>query len=94
MTGVQTCALPIYGYSFKGGMDYQVAENSTLSFSGGIGNFSFGRGGTTRIESYSLPGTARLYEITSSGFEMSHDYYNLNLDFQNKFNDEGHQLDA
>jgi len=82
------------GYSFQGGVDYQLSQKSSLSVSGRAGNFTFGRGGNTRIETYSNPVTRNMYEISSGGFDMSHDYYSLNLDFQSKFNDEGHKLDA
>ncbi|HKL37755.1 MAG TPA: TonB-dependent receptor [Bacteroidales bacterium] len=82
------------GYSFQGGIDYQLSQKSSLSFSGRAGNFTFGRGADTRIETYAMPATMHEYEISSSGFDMSHDYYSLNLDFQSKFNEEGHKLDA
>ena len=82
------------GYSFQGGVDYQLSQKSSLSVSGRAGNFTFGRGGNSRIETYSNPVSRNMYEISSSGFDMSHDYYSLNLDFQSKFNDEGHKLDA
>jgi len=82
------------GYSFKGGVDYHLTDNSTLSFSGRAGNFSFGRGGSTRIQTYTMPASNREYQISSTNFDISHNYYTLNLDFQNKFNEKGHKLDA
>jgi outer membrane receptor protein involved in Fe transport len=82
------------GYSAKAGMDYHFNESSTLSFSARAGNFSFGRGGSTRIESYTMPASQRSYEISSTHFDISHDYVAFNLDFQNKFNDKGHKLDV
>ena len=82
------------GYSFKGGVDYHLTGNSTLSFSGRAGNFSFGRGGSTRIETYTMPASNRQYQLSSTHFDISHNYYTLNLDFQNQFNEKGHKLDA
>lgn len=82
------------GYSFKAGMDYNFTDNTSLTFSGRAGNFSFGRSGSTRIETYTEPASDRAYQLSSTSFDISRNYYNLNLDFQHKFNDEGHKLDA
>ena len=82
------------GYSFEGGLDYNITDNSSLTFTGSVGKFGFGFGGRTRIHTYSNPGSSPGYEITSSDNDMNNTYYNLNLDYQNKFNDNGHELDA
>jgi outer membrane receptor protein involved in Fe transport len=82
------------GYSFEGGIEYSVTNNSSLSLSGSLGNFGFGRGGSKKIKTYTRPASYREYQITSNSFDINNHYYNVNLDYQNKFNGKDHKLDA
>ncbi|MCF8335787.1 MAG: TonB-dependent receptor family protein [Bacteroidales bacterium] len=82
------------GYSFEAGIEYSMTESSSLTLSGRAGTFGFGGGGETQIHTYTNPGSASNYEITSTDNDMSDDYYRVDLDYQNKFDEDGHQLDA
>lgn len=82
------------GYSFEGGIEYNFTKSSSLSLIGDVGSFGFGRGGNTKTETYTEPGTNHNYEQTSNESDMNRNYYNFNLDYQNRFDKEDHELSA
>ncbi|MFO8236248.1 MAG: TonB-dependent receptor family protein [Bacteroidales bacterium] len=80
------------GYSAKGGIDYYVTDNSTLTFSAQTGTYGFGMDAFSKT-ARSRPDFFR-HEISNSGFDSDHNYYRLSMDFQNNFDDNGHQLNS
>ncbi|MEF8984097.1 MAG: TonB-dependent receptor [Bacteroidales bacterium] len=82
------------GYSFEGGIEYNFTESSSLSLIGDVGSFGFERGGSTKTETYTGPGTHHNYELASNTSDMNRNYYNINLDYQNRFDKEDHELSA
>ncbi len=82
------------GYSVKGGFDYYLTDNSTLSLAGKVGTFGFSMGANTQTTRISQPIDLYNYEISNSSFDVDHNYYTLSLDYQNKFDDNGHTLNA
>ncbi|MFP4621835.1 MAG: TonB-dependent receptor domain-containing protein [Bacteroidales bacterium] len=82
------------GYSFEGGIEYNFSENSSLSVTGDVGSFGFKRGGTTHTKSYTDPNTNRNFELTSNESDMTRNYHNVNLDYQNNFDKDNHELSA
>ncbi|MFW5945161.1 MAG: outer membrane beta-barrel family protein, partial [Bacteroidota bacterium] len=84
----------IGGYSFEGGIEYNFTESSSLSLIGDVGSFGFERGGSTKTETYTEPGTNHNYELASNTSDMNRNYYNINLDYQNRFDKEDHELSA
>ena len=85
------------GYSVKTGVDYQLTPSSTVSLTGKLGNFGFGHDMERKsIRTVSAPNSTidPRYSLSNSMFDIDHDYYSVSLDYQNKFNDKGHQLDG
>ena len=83
------------GYSFKTGFDYQLNESSNISLSGRFGNFGFGNDMERKTTRFIEPSNAQPdYIFSKSDFSINHDYYSLSLDYQNKYEEEGHKLDG
>ena len=81
-------------YSFEAGLDYSLTKNSSISLSGGLGSFGFGREGTVWTETYTRPYSDAKYEKTGSIFDLDNNYYDINLDYQNRFDSKEHKLNA
>lgn len=82
------------GYSFKGGLDYYFTDKSTLSVSAKAGKFGFGFDNNTRITDYTSQAASYDYSRNTSDFGINHDYINLNLNFQQNFDEKEHKLEA
>lgn len=80
--------------SVKGGLDYDVTDNSTLSFSGEVGSYGFNRETYSLIHEYTAPATLDYYARNSSVSERSGLYYNMNLNYTVNFAKPGHKLVA
>lgn len=81
-------------YSFEAGLDYSLTKNSSISLSGSLGSFGFGREGTVWTEKYTQPYSNVEYEKTGSIFDLDNNYYDINLDYQNRFDSKEHKLNA
>ncbi len=82
------------GYSIKGGADWHLSKRSTLTLSGEFGNSNGESGGGGTNENYTTPTSEHIYSVTEEVSERNTDFYTLNMNFQHKFNDEGHNVDA
>ncbi len=82
------------GYALKGGADLYLSEHSTLTLSGEVGysNRSNEGGGTT--ENFTIPSSEHIYSVSEEVSDRENDFYTLNMNFQHKFNDKGHRLEA
>ena len=81
-------------YSFEAGLDYSITKSSSLSLSGGLGSFGFGREGTVWTDIYTDPVSNSTYERTQSLFDLENDYYDVNLDYQKQFDNKQHKVNA
>lgn len=82
------------GYGVKGGFDYYVNKNSTLSFNARYGNHGRSRDFTTFNEITYDPAYAEAFSKSLNTSGSSGDFYSLNLNYTLKFEDPGHQLDV
>ncbi|MGC9344173.1 MAG: TonB-dependent receptor plug domain-containing protein, partial [Bacteroidales bacterium] len=82
------------GYEIKGGFDYNLNEQNTLSFSAEVGNSNFGWGGLQRMREYSEDLSYDDYYLNENRSDFDRDYYDLNLSYTRTFDDEGHKLEA
>ncbi len=81
------------GMRLQGGFDFNIDSKNTLSLSGRLGQFSFGRTGESKENQYYRPARDEsLYFIQDNDFEITRKFYELALDYQLKFNENGHQL--
>ncbi|MBN2214371.1 MAG: TonB-dependent receptor [Bacteroidales bacterium] len=83
------------GIRLRGGFDYNIDSRNTISLSGRIGQFSFGRTTEAKQNEYYQPARDEsLYFIQDNDFEITRKFYELALDYQLKLNENGHQLQA
>jgi len=80
--------------NLKGGFDYTLSEMSNLSLSAALNDRSFERNFTTENHWYDDPFIRdSFYLDNSKGTDQSR-FYNINLDYQKKYDDKGHTLQA
>ncbi len=82
------------GYGFRAGADYYINDMTTLSVMGRLGNYGFGGSSTSNLHVLKTPGDSNLYTRTLNESERSGDYYSGTVNFQHKFDDLGHEIDA
>ncbi len=82
------------GYNFKGGADLYLSDMTTLTLSGEIGNSKNEGSGGGQTENYTVPESFHIYSISEETSKRENDFYSLNMNFQHKFNNEGHRLEA
>jgi len=78
----------------KTGFDYSLSDKSSLSLSAAVNNRKFSRDFTSLNHWYASPFVVDSFyrEITSSSDKSL--FYNLNLDYMKKYNENGHTLQA
>jgi outer membrane receptor protein involved in Fe transport len=81
-------------YSVEAGLDYSITKSSSISLSGGLGSFGFGREGTIRTGIYTDPVSNSNYETTQSLFDLENDYFDVNLDYQKHFDSKQHKVNV
>ena len=84
----------IFGYGFKGGIDYYINDNNTLSISGKYGEREFSRTFSSFYEESTNPVSTKDYYLRSSDVGYSGSSYNLSLNYSLKFKDPNRKLDA
>ncbi|MGQ8338100.1 TonB-dependent receptor domain-containing protein [Sunxiuqinia sp. A32] len=83
------------GYRFKGGLDIYLTDLSTLTFSGTYGEYGRKSGGESTLHEFTLPASTDVYSIEIEDSKREGTYFNTNINFQQKFNEDGtHKLDA
>lgn len=82
------------GYSVKGGMDIQFTKKTDLSLSARVGGYGFGMSHDSRIHIFDIPSTYVTDSNTVSKSDRWGNYFGGQVDFQHKFNDLGHQIEA
>ncbi len=83
------------GFNIRGGADLFLTEMSTLTLSGTFGSFGNERTGGSNLQEFTSPATNSRYMINNNISERGGNLFNTNINFQQKFNDQGtHKLDA
>jgi outer membrane receptor protein involved in Fe transport len=78
--------------NIKSGIDYSINQKSTLSLSGAVTDREFNRNFNSRNHWFTAPASIDSFYIDESNSTDNSLDYNLNLDFINKYDDKGHQL--
>jgi outer membrane receptor protein involved in Fe transport len=78
----------------KSGMDYYIDDKSTLSLSGAVNNRTFSRDFTSKNHWFADPFVRDSFYLDNTVSSTKSQFYNVNLDFQKKFDDQGHTLQA
>jgi outer membrane receptor protein involved in Fe transport len=79
-------------YSFRAGFDLFITEKDMVSFGGTYGNRSGERSSELIYEKFTSINELKNEYLSIDNSSRSGDYFRLNVDYQHKFNDDGHQL--
>lgn len=82
------------GHNFKAGVDLYLSDKSTFTVSGELGKSKSERNGGGETENYTVPASFAIYSVNEEISARKNDFYSVNLNFQHKFNNEGHQIEA
>lgn len=82
------------GHNFKSGIDWYLTDNTTLSLSGELGESKSNRSGNGQTRRFTSPESDRLFSVTEEISERFNDFYEINLNFQHNFNNDGHKIEA
>ncbi len=80
------------GKSVKGGFEYQVSDNTSIGMTGTIGTRSFKNANTGFRHEYDNKGTPDMFKFQDNSSTRGGDYWSSDLNFQQKFNKKGHEL--
>ncbi|HEY4785469.1 MAG TPA: TonB-dependent receptor, partial [Bacteroidales bacterium] len=82
------------GKGVKGGLDYSITNNHSISFSLNYDEHDFGRLMNSKYHEYDKPGTRDTNYLYSTNSVSPHKHFSGNVDYLWKINDNGHQLAA
>ncbi len=80
--------------TFKAGFDYKMSDKDVLSLMSSFGMNQFGHTMTSRDTTYYTPSKAGKLALDDNESLTKTNFYGLDLNWQHKFNDKGHELDA
>jgi len=84
----------IYGYGFKGGVDYYINDNNTLSLSGRYGTREFSRNSNSYYHEWSLPTSIDDYYLRDNDLGYSGSSYKFDLNYTLKLKKPDQKLEA
>jgi len=83
------------GQQLKGGFDYFLSDNTSVTLSGEVGNFNFGGSGGGNLHKYQLPVGIDVYSVQANNSSRSGDYVSATASFLTKFDEKGmHKLEG
>jgi outer membrane receptor protein involved in Fe transport len=82
------------GMNLKGGFDYSINDNSVISLNGTVGKRDFTRDFVTQNKWFTLPASKDSFYLEDGHDTDDDKFYNLNLDFQKRYDHPDHQLQA
>ena len=82
------------GFNVKAGVDLYLGKNTTLTLAGETGNSLSEQNGGGKTENYTNPASFAIYSVNEEISARENDFYSLNANFQHKFNDKGHRIEA
>lgn len=80
--------------SVKGGLDFYLNDNNTLSFTAEYGYAGFYLEMDNKVHEYTNPISTDIYYLNNGGIDLGGNYTNANINFDHKFKQKGHQLVA
>ncbi|MFW6310063.1 MAG: TonB-dependent receptor domain-containing protein, partial [Prolixibacteraceae bacterium] len=83
------------GHSFKSGVDFYLTDMTTLTVAGEVGKSKSERNGRDgETHSYTIPASKEFHSVTEEFSIRTNDFYSGTMNFQHKFNDDEHRLEA
>jgi outer membrane receptor protein involved in Fe transport len=83
-----------YGLDLKGGISYDLGKTTTFSLEGRYGQFEFSRFFTSNIREYQNSLDSLSFSKNKSFVSRNRDFYAINFDFIQRFDDPRHSLTA
>ncbi len=80
------------GLNFKGGIDYYLADKTTVSVGGEYGNGGFGFANLRDVHDYTPMKNYERYFIDDNTIEWDRYFYSLNAGLVQQFRQEGHEM--
>jgi outer membrane receptor protein involved in Fe transport len=83
-----------YGLDLKGGITYDLGRSTTFSLEGRYGQFEFSRNFASNIQEFQSSLDSLSYSKNKSLVSRNRDFYAINFDFIQRFDDPRHTLTA
>ena len=80
------------GYTFKGGLGYNLNEKNTISLEGNYGYGSFARSSSENFHEYTIPASIDTYYKLNESDSRYEDFYSLTLNYEKLFSNKDHKL--
>lgn len=80
------------GYTFKGGISYNLNDKNSFSLEGSMGQHGGGSYTNDYFHEYYMPETEDLYYYSKSNDDRKENFYNLTLNYQRTFDRKDHNL--
>lgn len=82
------------GQEIRGGLELYFNDKNILTLSANYRERSFGRDGLGKYHEFNMPETFNTYFLRNNLFNIKRNTIEANVDYQKKFNDNGHQIVA
>ena len=83
------------GQQIKGGFDYFLSDNTSVTVSGEVGKYNFDGEGGGKLHEYKDPGNYDLFSVQDNNSSRKGNYVSANTSFLSKFNEMGtHKLEG
>lgn len=83
------------GFTFKGGLDLYLTDNTTLGFTASAGQYNFDSNSSTDNYYLTLPGNTEKYTLALDNADRNNQFVDANINFLHKYNSEGtHKLEG
>jgi outer membrane receptor protein involved in Fe transport len=83
------------GKQIKGGFDYYLTDNTSVTVSGELGTYDFSGGGSGNMHKYQLPANLDVYSVQANNSTRNGNYVSSNASFLTKFDESGlHKLEG
>ena len=83
------------GQQVKGGFDYYLSDNTSVTVSGEVGKFDFGGSGGGNLHKYQIPANSDIYSVQANNSTRNGNFVSANASFLTKFDKSGmHKLEG
>ncbi|MDO8953155.1 MAG: outer membrane beta-barrel family protein [Draconibacterium sp.] len=82
------------GQNFKGGFDFYLSDKTTFTLSGEVGKSKNNRSAKEFIHEYNVPQSFDIYSVNDEISASENDFFSGTFNFQHKFKEEGHKIEA
>jgi len=80
------------GYTFKGGIGYQLNEKNNFSFDGSYGYSNSSRSSEEKFQEYTIPSSIETFYLLNESDSRYEDFYSFTLNYDKLFSSKEHKL--